>query len=64
MTTFKLPFERMREFVVAGIDAAWADESTKAAWRRDWLAEFDRLAPTVVAYREPSRAYPDPSRAA
>ena len=47
VTTFRLPFERLRECVGAGIDAAWVGESTKAVWRRDWMAEFDRLAPTV-----------------
>ena len=47
VTSFGLPFERLRECVGAGIDAAWVDESTKAEWRRDWIAEFDRLAPSV-----------------
>ena len=45
--SFGLPFERLRECISAGIDAAWVDESTKAEWRRDWIAEFDRLAPSV-----------------
>ena len=48
VTTFKLPFARLREFVLTGIDAAWTDESTKGGWQRDWMAEFDRLAPEVV----------------
>ena len=53
VTTFKLPFERLRELVLVGIDAAWVDESTKAGWRREWMARFDDLAPRVAGVLAP-----------
>ena len=42
--TFKLPFERLREFVLNGIDGAWVDESARSAMRAEWMAKFDELA--------------------
>ena len=47
VTTFDLPFAMLRGFVQNGIDGAWVDESVKRGWRAQWLAEYDRLAPTV-----------------
>jgi adenosine deaminase len=48
VTTFGLPFDRLREFVLNGIDGAWVDEALRADWRRDWMATFDELAPSVA----------------
>ena len=42
--TFKLPFERLREFVLNGIDGAWVDDSARSAMRAEWMARFDELA--------------------
>jgi adenosine deaminase len=33
----------LRGFMLNGIDAAWVDEGTRARWRQEWGAEFDRL---------------------
>jgi adenosine deaminase len=30
-----------------GIDGCWIDDTTKAAWRREWGAEIDALAAQV-----------------
>ena len=46
--TFWLPFARLREFILNGIDGAWVDEATKTGWRSDWMATFDELAPRVT----------------
>lgn len=32
-----------------GIDGAWIDDATKAAWRAAWAPEFDALATTLAA---------------
>jgi adenosine deaminase len=40
---FGYTVDDLREFMLNGIDAAWVDEGTKSAWRREWGAEFDRL---------------------
>ena len=32
----------LRSFVINGLDAAWIDESTRRAWRTEWLATFDQ----------------------
>jgi adenosine deaminase len=37
-------FEDFRRFVMNGIDGCWADDDTKATWRRAWGAEMDGLA--------------------
>lgn len=34
----------VRDFVENSIDAAWVDDAQKAAWKKEWLSEFDRLA--------------------
>ena len=34
----------LRVFLANSIDSAWVSEETKAAWRAEWLPEFDRLA--------------------
>lgn len=34
----------LRGMLGSAIDSAWADEATKAGWRKEWLTEFDRLA--------------------
>ena len=44
VTTFKLPVETLRTYMLNGIDGAWVDEGTKTQWRTDWGAEYDRLA--------------------
>lgn len=36
--------EDLRGMLEASIDAAWVGDDVKAEWKRDWLAEFDRLA--------------------
>ena len=32
----------LRSFVINGLDAAWIDESTRRAWRTEWLPTFDQ----------------------
>ena len=41
---FGFSLEDLRSFMVNGIDGAWVNEATRAAWKRDWLPEFDALA--------------------
>ena len=47
---FTLP--QLRDMLANSIDSAWVEESVKAGWRRDWLAEFDRLAAALPALEE------------
>lgn len=46
---FGFGLDDLRGFMLNGIDGSWAPEAARAAWRRDWAAEFDalraRLAP-------------------
>ncbi len=44
VTTFGLPFGRLRDFVLAGLDGAWIDDSLRRSWRSDWMARYDVLA--------------------
>jgi len=48
VTTFKLPVETLREYMLTSIDGAWVDEDTKRTWRTEWSAEYDRLAADLV----------------
>lgn len=41
---FGFDTDDLRGFMVNGIDGAWVDETTRAAWRAQWVAEFDDLA--------------------
>ena len=34
----------LRGFMLNGLDGAWIDDGLRAAWKREWSAEFDRLA--------------------
>lgn len=38
-----LSVEALGEMALNGIDAAWIDDATKAAWRADWSAEIDTV---------------------
>ena len=38
-----LSLDTLQEMALNGIDAAWIDDATKAAWRADWSAEIDTL---------------------
>lgn len=38
----------LRGFMLNGLDAAWIDQSTRSAWRKQWLAEFDAQAAQVA----------------
>lgn len=49
VTRYGLGIEDLRKALEASIDAAWVDDGTKAEWRRDWLAEFDRLRAELPA---------------
>jgi adenosine deaminase len=40
---FGFTLDEIFSFMINGIDAAWADESTKARWRREWRAEGEAL---------------------
>jgi adenosine deaminase len=40
---FGFDTDDLRRFMVNGIDGAWVDETTRAAWRAQWVAEFDVL---------------------
>lgn len=39
--------ERVREFVMNGVEAAWLDDGERAAMRRSFAAEFDELLAQV-----------------
>jgi len=47
VTTFNLPLDRLREFVINGIDGAWVDEKTRSNWRKEWLTVYDELVPNL-----------------
>lgn len=34
----------LRGFMLNGLDGAWIDDGLRARWKREWSAEFDRLA--------------------
>ncbi len=34
----------LRGFMLNGLDGAWIDDGRREVWKRDWAAEFDRLA--------------------
>ena len=36
-----LHLDTLKEMALNGIDVAWIDDATKAAWRADWSAETD-----------------------
>ena len=38
-----LDLDTLKEMALNGIDAAWIDDATKAAWRADWSAEMEAL---------------------
>lgn len=38
----------IRACAINGIDAAWVDDSTKSAWRAEWVGEIDRLLASVT----------------
>lgn len=40
---FGFELDDIAAFMANGIDASWVDASVKAAWRRDWSAEFASL---------------------
>jgi len=40
---FGFGVDDLRGFMLNGIDGAWIDAATRARWRHDWSAEFDRL---------------------
>lgn len=40
---FGFTVDQLRGFMLNGIDAAWVDDSQKAAWRREFGAAFDAL---------------------
>ena len=42
-----LSLDTLKEMALNGIDAAWIDDTTKAAWRADWSAEIDTLYATL-----------------
>ncbi len=44
VTTFGLPFARLREFMLAGLDGAWIEDALRARWRAEWTARYDALA--------------------
>lgn len=46
---FSLP--QLKGMVENSIEAAWVDENLKEEWKKDWLAEFDRLAADLPALR-------------
>ena len=48
VTTFGLPFDRLREFVLNGIDGAWVDDSVRNDWRKEWMTTYDELASGVT----------------
>ncbi|MBR8433407.1 adenosine deaminase [Burkholderia cenocepacia] len=39
----------LKQFMLNGIDGAWVDDATKAAWRAAWAPEFDALAASLAA---------------
>ena len=39
---FTLP--QLRKMLENSIEAAWVSDEQKAAWKKEWLEEFDRLA--------------------
>lgn len=40
---FGFSIDELRGFLVNGLDGAWIDDTQRADWRRQWLAEFDDL---------------------
>ena len=44
-----LGLDTLKEMALNGIDAAWIDDTTKAAWRADWSAEIDSLFASLNA---------------
>ena len=45
---FGFDLDGIRQCIENGINAAWQPESTKKIWRKEWLAEFDRLRATLI----------------
>jgi adenine deaminase len=45
---FGFGFDELRAFMLNGLDGAWIDEATRAAWRQDWAREFDACAATLA----------------
>ncbi|MBR7955464.1 adenosine deaminase [Burkholderia cenocepacia] len=46
---FGFTVAELKQFMLNGIDGAWVDDATKAAWRTAWAPEFDALAATLAA---------------
>jgi adenosine deaminase len=46
---FGFTVAELKQFMLNGIDGAWVDDTTKAAWRAAWAPEFDVLAATLAA---------------
>ena len=46
---FGFTVAELKQFMLNGIDGAWVDDATKAAWRAAWAPEFDVLAATLAA---------------
>jgi adenosine deaminase len=40
---FGYGLDDLRACLIDGLDSAWIDASTRAAWRADWCARFDAL---------------------